>query len=208
MSQPPFDALLCDLGNVIAFFDHRITAQGLARITGLDSEEVYRRVFTSKYNDAFVLGHIDENEFYSRMRTLFNDVPFPDYDEFVNLWVMIFRPNHRMVEALDDLRGRAELVMVSNTNSLHFEWIRGKFPQIVSPFGDKLVLSHEVHLKKPQPEMFEKAVELAGVPASRCLFVDDIEQYIDAAEEVGIPGLHYTDHKKFLHAAFPGEYLP
>lgn len=208
MNKPTFDALLCDLGNVIAFYDHMITAQNLAREMGLSAQEVHDTVFNSEITEAFVLGHIDEHEFYSRVKLLFPDNDFPEYEMFVNMWVMIFRPNHHMIEALDDLRGVVPMVLVSNTNRLHFEWIRTKFPEIISPFGENLVLSYEVHAQKPDMKMYEIAVEKAGVEANRCLFVDDVEAYTDAATQLGIKSLHYTDHRRFLHAAFPGEYLP
>lgn len=206
--KPPFEVLLCDLGNVIAFYDHMISAQNLARIVGIPAEEAFKRVFESEYNQAFVLGHIDQHEFYSRMQMQFEGLPFPSYDQFVNIWVMIFRPNHRMVEALDELHGKVKMVLVSNTNVLHFNWISSKFPEIVSPFGKNLILSHEVHLQKPQPEIFHAALKLVDATPEQCLFVDDNAEFVAAATELGIKSLHYTDHRRFLHAAFPGEYLP
>ena len=65
---------------------------------------------------------------------------------------------------LEGLRRRYHLVLVSNTNALHFEMIRETYAHLLRHFDD-LVLSYEVRAMKPQPEIFQAALELGGMSA-------------------------------------------
>ncbi|HXM55944.1 MAG TPA: HAD-IA family hydrolase [Candidatus Dormibacteraeota bacterium] len=46
---------------------------------------------------------------------------------------------------------------------------------------------------KPEPAIYRAAADLAGVPAERCLFVDDTPGHVRAAEALGMTGLVYRD---------------
>ncbi|MFF7079109.1 HAD-IA family hydrolase [Streptomyces lavendulae] len=53
------------------------------------------------------------------------------------------------------------------------------------------VVISECHgLRKPDPELFEVMLELLGLPAGECVFVDDTEEYVRAAEKLGFAGVH------------------
>jgi putative hydrolase of the HAD superfamily len=59
---------------------------------------------------------------------------------------------------------------------------RSLFPQLF----DGVVISGEVGLHKPQPEIFLLGAERAGVPAEQCVFVDDLRENCEGAEAVGM----------------------
>jgi putative hydrolase of the HAD superfamily len=54
---------------------------------------------------------------------------------------------------------------------------------------DEIVISGQVGLRKPHPEIFHMAVERIGLPADECLFVDDLRHNIEAAEAIGLRGV-------------------
>ena len=54
---------------------------------------------------------------------------------------------------------------------------------------DAIVISGEVGLHKPGPEIFELALAEIGLPASECVFIDDLKENIEGAEAVGITGI-------------------
>ena len=54
---------------------------------------------------------------------------------------------------------------------------------------DAIVISGEVGLHKPGPEIFELALSEIGLPASECVFIDDLKENIEGAEAVGIKGV-------------------
>ena len=58
---------------------------------------------------------------------------------------------------------------------------------------EQIVISGQVGLRKPDPAIFEMAIERIGLPASDCLFVDDLHHNIEAAEEAGLRGVLHEE---------------
>ena len=57
---------------------------------------------------------------------------------------------------------------------------------------DAVVISGEVGMRKPEPEIFAHVLELLGVRAEETVFVDDLRPNISAAEELGLVCVHHT----------------
>jgi epoxide hydrolase-like predicted phosphatase len=76
------------------------------------------------------------------------------------------------------------------SNSWGADWYdRTDFPNLF----DGVVISCEVGMRKPEPEIFQHAAELIGLPPAACVFVDDVEANIVAAEAIGMTGVHHSD---------------
>lgn len=58
---------------------------------------------------------------------------------------------------------------------------------------DGVVISGEVRMRKPEPEIFDHALGLIGLSPVECAFVDDIEPNVQAAQRLGIVGVHHVD---------------
>ena len=72
---------------------------------------------------------------------------------------------------------------------------------------DTVVISGEVGMRKPERQIFELAVDRIGLPASECVFVDDVPHNIDAALEAGLVGIVHRSFEETageLEALFPG----
>ncbi len=54
---------------------------------------------------------------------------------------------------------------------------------------DAVLISGEIGMRKPDPEIFRHAAELIGVPPEECVFVDDLEQNAEGARAVGMHGI-------------------
>jgi glucose-1-phosphatase len=80
------------------------------------------------------------------------------------------------------------LVLVSNTNALHFAMIRESYADMLRHFHS-LVLSYEVRAMKPAPEIFQAAIERAECRPEECFYTDDIAVYVEAAKRMGIDGV-------------------
>jgi len=57
---------------------------------------------------------------------------------------------------------------------------------------DEVVISGEVGLRKPEPEIYRLAAERLGVPPGECAFVDDLASNVRGAAAVGMVGVHHT----------------
>jgi epoxide hydrolase-like predicted phosphatase len=69
----------------------------------------------------------------------------------------------------------------------------GPYPRDLFPdLFDAVVISAEVGMRKPEPRIFLHAAELLGLEPGQCIFIDDIQANIDAAEQVGYTGILHT----------------
>lgn len=61
----------------------------------------------------------------------------------------------------------------------------------LTDLADHLVSSARVGVAKPDRRIYDIAVERSGVPAERCLFVDDTLENVEAATALGMRAVHY-----------------
>jgi epoxide hydrolase-like predicted phosphatase len=98
-------------------------------------------------------------------------------------------PDERMVEAVRTARSAgARTGLVSNS------WGTSIYsPELLEGIFDDVVISGEVGLHKPQPEIFHLACERLKVEPSRCVFVDDLRENVAGAESVGMTAVLHRD---------------
>ncbi len=73
---------------------------------------------------------------------------------------------------------------------------------------DPVINSARVGLRKPDPRIFQHAIDVLGVPAGRILFVDDKQRNTRVAEELGIPSLVYAAASDLRDALIRRQFLP
>ncbi|NOE36195.1 HAD family phosphatase [Ruegeria sp. HKCCD7318] len=67
----------------------------------------------------------------------------------------------------------------------------GAHPELGDVFGVTVVSGQE-KLLKPQPEIFHRLCERAGLAPENCIFIDDGLHNVDGARAVGMDGIHFT----------------
>lgn len=79
------------------------------------------------------------------------------------------------------------------TGLLSNSWGGGYPRELFPEMFDAVVISAEVGMRKPEPRIFLHAAELLGLAPAECVFIDDIEANITAAESLGFSGVLHTD---------------
>jgi putative hydrolase of the HAD superfamily len=80
------------------------------------------------------------------------------------------------------------------TALLSNSWGAGDYPRHLFPeLFDVVVISAEVGMRKPEERIFRHTAGLLGLEPAQCVFVDDIEANVAAAEAVGLVGLHHRE---------------
>jgi putative hydrolase of the HAD superfamily len=59
---------------------------------------------------------------------------------------------------------------------------------------DAVVISGEVGMRKPDPEIFRHTLDLLGLTAPESVFVDDLPANVEAAAALGIVGVHHRSY--------------
>jgi putative hydrolase of the HAD superfamily len=102
------------------------------------------------------------------------------------------RPQPQLLEFIR--RARAAGVKTGLlSNSLGTEPYNASAVWGLGDYFDTMVVSGEVGLRKPDPEIFELAVKRLGVPAEATVFVDDMDHNLEPARAVGLIVVHHTD---------------
>lgn len=98
----------------------------------------------------------------------------------------------RPVEEMWELVGRVGASV--RTGLLSNSWGRAEYPddRLTSHF-DVVVVSGEVGLRKPDPAIYRLAADRLEVAPEACVFVDDLQRNVEAAEEVGMVGVHHRE---------------
>jgi putative hydrolase of the HAD superfamily len=142
---------------------------------------------------ALETGEISEHEFGERFGELLG------IDERTGLVDRMFRglrPDEAMLAALR--RARAAGIrtgLISNSMGAG-RYDRSTFPELF----DGVVISGEVGMHKPQPEIFLLGAERAGVAAGDCVFVDDLRQNCEGAEAVGMTAVLHRSADRTVSA--------
>jgi putative hydrolase of the HAD superfamily len=179
--------VISDFGGVICTFDYRIFCERLARRIGRDAEEIYAAVYGSDLHAQFEQGRLTGPEYHRRVMSLFGaDVP---YAEFFPMYGDIFTEIPGTCDLLRRLHARYPLYLLSDTNEIHFGYVK-QTVEVVRLF-QQCIVSYEVGAMKPEPRIYQEALQRSGLPADACVFIDDRSGNVDGARRVGMHAFQF-----------------
>lgn len=192
--------VIFDLGGVIVPLDFARAYRAIEGRSPYPAHEIPVRIAATGLVPELERGRIDPEEFAGRIaKTLGLRV---GYEEFCELWSAIFPPRTLIPERLlEGLGRRHRLVLLSNTNAIHFSYIRRNYP-LLEHFDD-FVLSYEVGAMKPAREIYREAIARAGCAPAECFFTDDVADNVEAARREGIDAEQFVGYEQLeqaLHA--------
>ncbi len=183
------ETVISDMGQVVLHFNNRLFFRKMMEYTGRGEEEI--RAVThahSEFIDLFDKGKITPEEFYRQATArLQADV---SYQDFFAAYCDVFAVNPTVLEILNTLRPKYRLILLSNTDVVRFSYIKRTFPELL--IFDGYVLSFDYGLMKPDPRIYRAALELAGSKPGNAVFIDDLRENIEGAEQVGIRSIFFT----------------
>lgn len=175
------------MGGVLIDFDFNRANAAAAQVSGLPADEVRRRLFSSPDFLAFERGKLSPQEFHDCLQTLLG-MRMP-YAIFCQAWNGIFNdeiePTVSLVRAL---RSRVKVGVLSNTNAIHFEYLRERMSVLREL--EHVYASHEIGSRKPDAECFQHVLARMSVAPQRTVFIDDVLENVEAAQSLGIRVIH------------------
>ena len=136
-------------------------------------------------------GEISEKEYWRKIAESENVDPknIPE-----NLWVKNYEEttnvNENVVGLIKSLRTKYKTILISNTIKPHVEI--NKKRKVFEDFDDVLN-SNEVHLSKDTTAIFKLALKRNNLIAEECIFIDDIQKFVDIAISIGIQGILFKN---------------
>lgn len=186
---------LFDMGNVLVYFSHERMCEQLGRLGNLSGDQMRRLLIDSGIQWDYERGRLTPTQFHGWFqKAVHRDVPF---DEVTRAGADIFWLNEPIVPVLDQLKARGlRLVLLSNTCSTHFDWVRDNF-DVLQRF-DACVTSCNAGAMKPEPAIYKAALREIECEPHECFYTDDIPKYVAAACQHGLLAEVFTDVPSLL----------
>ncbi|MBN2112369.1 HAD family phosphatase [Candidatus Woesearchaeota archaeon] len=180
-------AVITDVGGVMMTTILRHMAADLAEKHSLDKNFVNKAIHR-RWTD-YKLDKITGDEFWQGF------VEETGIDENVEELKKESLSYNRIIPGAFDvyksLKGKYKLAVLSNNAEEWVEEIKKLLP--IDDVFDVVLFSNEVKMKKPDAEFFMLCAKKLGFKPEECVFVDDQENNITAAEELGFKTIKFTD---------------
>ena len=187
-------AIIFDFGNVICHFTNDILRQRIAKISGKTPEEIKKLVYKdSDITKRYESGQITSEEFYEELSRICGiNVP---YQELKTIYSKDkFTRVIGTKELIEKLRKNYKVSLLSNTSEWDWDYMVQVAPEILNL--DTITKSYEVGAVKPSPIIYEDALKKLNLRPEECVYTDDIEEYVEAAKEIGFNAFQFTSAKK------------
>ena len=195
-------AILFDLGKVILHFNFDPAFKRLARSCRLTPKDIEDYFVASGLEVLYDGGKISSFHFYREVKKALGFRL--SYAGFKSVWNNIFTPNPAVIRLIPRLAARYPLVLISNTNRMHFEYIRRRYRAILKHF-DAVVLSYEEKIRKPDPKIYLTARKACGARAEQIFYIDDRRDLTEAASALGFRTFTFQNDAKALVARMKKE---
>lgn len=176
--------LIFDFGDVFINLDKQGAMQNALNLFNLEFFEADMVETNMQYE----IGRISTSEFIAFYKFKFQNLNETD---IVNAWNYIIKdfPEYRL-DFIKNLAQEKEfkLILLSNTNDLHIDFIKQNVP-FYDDFKncfDVFYISQEIHLRKPNADIFEFVLKENNLIANDCLFIDDTKENTDTADRLGL----------------------
>lgn len=195
MEKKAVKFIIFDLGKVLIDFDHKIAAKRAALFCDKPPEEIFDYFFNCRSTVLFEEGKISPSEFFQKMKKALN--LRLAYKEFLPIWneIFFFTEKNRAVYNLSkELRNHYKVALLSNINTLHFDYCKKNFP-IFDVFHN-LFLSFKLKLTKPDPLIYKKVLKILKALPEEVFYTDDRPELIEESRRLGIKGFVFNDPEK------------
>lgn len=197
------EAVIFDLGGVIINLDYSRTGNAFKELGLTDFDTAYSQLQQTELFDRFETGHVSSFHFINR---LLDQLPQGNNgNRVVHAWnAMIGDFPKERLEWLSEIGKKYRTFLLSNTNTLHMEAVRRSLEkttghQQLESYFEKVYLSCEMGLRKPDPAIFLRVCEEQGLKPETTLFIDDSPQHVEGARVAGLQAIHLEPGMEVVH---------
>jgi glucose-1-phosphatase len=192
--------LIFDFGGVLIDLDMNQSILNFKKL-GVENVENYLSNFgQSGFFMQLEKGKISAEEFRSEIRKMTtNTITDKEIDDAWNAFLV--RIPSEKLDIVYQLRKKFRVIMLSNTNAIHFPYAERTFFSYknrgIDEYFDKCYRSYDMKMAKPDAEIFEAILSQEQVAANQCLLLDDGPKNIEQAQKLGFQ-TYFVDPKEDL----------
>ncbi len=190
-------ALMVDFGGVLYMPPDQRYLRRWEKILGIKDDGVFKEFFAppgkSEFAHKIFTGEISEMEILKNIGLQWRLSP----------WLVKFirkrsfskkRFNRPMADLIRTLRPRYLTAILSNAGDLDRQIFNEAYG--IETLVDKVIISAEVGLAKPDPRIFKLALDLLNLQPAETIFVDDLAVNVDAANQLGIRAIQFQTNEQ------------
>ncbi len=188
-------AVFFDLGGVILRTEYQAPRERLAERLNMNYEDLNKIVFESDTSRKASLGAMSADEHWAAVTRRLGRPASETHDirtEFFAGDVL----DRSLVDYIRSLRPRYKTGVISNAwPDLRTYLVENKFEDAF----DALIVSAELGVIKPDPKIYQIALEQLKVDPDEVVFVDDTFSNVEAARALGMHGIHFRSPEQTLN---------
>jgi HAD superfamily hydrolase (TIGR01509 family) len=193
-------AIIFDLGAVILNINYQNTIDEFTKLGVKNASTFYsKKVQTNLFNQ-IETGMISSNKFLKALQKETKNANIKQVEQAWNA-MLLDLPEERL-QLIKKLKKNHTIYLLSNTNAIHIDAFKKqlgnkKWLSFCELF-DKMYLSHELGLRKPDVKIFEYILKEQKLKAEEVFFIDDSPQHIASAKKIGIHCHHLLDDEDII----------
>jgi len=196
---PPIEkaprAVIFDVGRVIVRVDLSRSMGALGKRDGLSHIQVLRELEADPRWPDWQEGRLTPHDWHAHLA---QKLHFSyGFEEFCAIWNGVLDPQTMLPDLLfERLATKCRIALLSNTDPIHVAHMESTFP-FMRLFPVR-VYSCRVGLSKPSPAIFHRALREVGAMPDEAVFIDDMQENVQAAASLGINAFHFTSPNELL----------
>lgn len=139
-------------------------------------------------------GRISADDELKQIVELLNEYNL-DGAEQVAKAIQFSEKNDELLNFILEKRDQYKTAMLSNVSAVIWNYYT---PEQMEKYFDKVVLSYQEAIAKPDPRIYQLVCKRLGVEPSECVFADDNEVNVDAANKIGMHGIVFTSNGDYF----------
>jgi len=190
MKPQNIETIIFDFGGVVLDIDPQITIKEFQKLGFKEVAKTQSKEFIEDIIRKFERGIYTPEVFRNRLRAFLDlDITDQQLDDAWN--ALLYDIPAERIDILEQVKKNYQMLLLSNSNEIHYDLyvrdlqLRFGYREFDELFH-KAYFSFDLHLSKPDPEVFEFIIYQHDLDPSKTLFIDDNEMNIEAASKLGL----------------------
>jgi putative hydrolase of the HAD superfamily len=201
--------IIFDLGGVLLDIDYQAPVLAFEQLGYQGFENMYSQTGVNDLFGKLETGNISEALFLEELQKM--NAATISIEQLTRAWnAIIGEWRLQSLAYVKELKKQYHLYLLSNTNTIHYQAFHRSLERAtgnsdLESYFNKAYYSHEIHLRKPDKDVYEFVLADAGMKREETLFVDDSLVNIDMSEKLRIPS-HLLAKGEKIETILPGKY--
>lgn len=182
--------IIFDFGGVVLDIDPQLTINELVNLGFKDFNKLLTPDFTEEIIGKFERGILTPEVFRTKLKS-FLDIDITD-QQLDDAWnSLLYDIPAERIGIIEQVKKNYQIILLSNSNEIHYDLfvrdlqLRFGYREFDELFH-KAYFSFDLHLLKPNPEIYEFVIYQHELVLENTLFIDDKTENIEAAKKIGL----------------------